>query len=99
MNFSDTVLVLRGGQQENSFFLNLETLEICNLDIETSPGSWSPSFHEKIRAGILGNLFPVFCSGVLLPSNVKVEDDCTFWGHDSKNSIKVPARNLPAIVS
>ena len=99
INFSDTVLALRGGKRENSFFLNLETLEICNLDIETSPGPWSPSLHEKIRAGILGNAFPVFCSGVLLPSNVKVEDDCTFWGHDSKNSIKVPARNLPAIVS
>ena len=90
-------MALRGAQRENSFFLNLETLEICNLDIETSPGPWSPSFHVDFRAGILGNTFPVFCSGKLQPSNVDV-DFCTFWGHDSKNSIEIPGREDPSIV-
>ena len=98
VSFADTVLMLRGRERENSYFLNLETREICNLDIETTTGPWSPTFHINLQVGILANTFAVFCGGTLKPSDELLET-CTFWGHETKANVTIPARISPAIVS
>ena len=73
--------------------MNLETFKQCNLDFDVCFGT-DCTIASHVRVGLLGNNFPIFCSG---ERNGIWQNICKVWGYDTP-TLDVPDKRVQMMV-
>ena len=86
-------MISGGTLGKTTTLMNLESFDQCSLDIDLCWGTDCPNVGH-MRAGLLGQNFPILCSGLILGN---WQHSCQVWGYETP-VLTIPDKVVPMII-